>query len=170
MVHLFSIECFGVIGIFASLKKHKQIFLFSLVFVLLNIYLISCFSSLISYGYRAFVQSYAVLLLPLAVVIEFVLNRRKWLVVLFFIAIAGLTYLNVIQARQLELEILDKSRMTKAAFFAILGKWDPPKPESLMRVNRTGFGIDTLRAPNFTISGLSWIMILRIRIPAIEVK
>jgi len=134
------------IGIFASIKNQKQIFLFSLVFVLLNIYLISCFSSLISYGYRAFIQSYAILLLPLAVVIEFILNRRKWLVVFFSLAMAGLTYLNVLQARQLEMEIIDKSRMTKAAFFAVLGKWDPQKPESLMSINRTGYSIDTLRS------------------------
>ena len=134
----------AIIGIFVSFKKQKHIFLFTFLFIVFNIYIISCFTSLISYGYRAFLQSYALLLMPLALVVEFCLTKRRMLVVIFVAMVAGFTYLNIIQAYQLRMETIDKSRMTQSAYMAVLGKWNAPKPESLLSIERSGFGIDTL--------------------------
>lgn len=145
----------ALLGIFISLWRNRSIFLFSFIFVALNIYMISCFSSLISYGWRAFIQSYAVLLLPLGVTIEFIFLRPKWVSWLMFTAIALLMYLNVVQAWQTGLGVIDGSRMTKEAYVKVFGKWNAHFPEELYRVKRTEYKLDTLQnINNYTMSML----------------
>lgn len=134
----------GLIGIFISIKRHRSFFLFSFLFMALNIYMLSCFTSLVSFGWRAFIQSYAVLLLPLAATIEFILMQKKRISWLIFVFISAFAYLNLVQTWQTGNEVIDGSRMTKAAYIKVLGKWNAQKPEELMRVKRTGFSLDTI--------------------------
>ncbi len=142
----------AVAGIFISLWRNRSFFLFTFLFVALNIYMISCFTSLISYGWRAFIQSYAVLLLPLGVAVEFILMRPKWVSWLLFIVIAAFTYLNLVQTYQTGLGVIDSSRMTKEAYFKILGKWNAKAPEEFYLIKRSAAFVDTLEdAHNYSI-------------------
>jgi hypothetical protein len=134
----------AIVGIFMAIRKHKPIFLFTIIFIALNIYMISCFSSLISYGYRAFIQSYAILLIPLAVLIERLLASRKWIISLSLLILTIFIYLNIILAKHTLLETVDGSRMTKASYLAVLGKYNAKKPEELFLTKRTGYTLDTL--------------------------
>lgn len=135
-------------GIFISLWRHRLFFLYSFFFVALNLYMISCFTSLISYGYRAFIQSYAVLLLPLGVAVEFILMRPKWVSWLIFAIIAVFAYLNFVQAWQTGTEVIHGSRMTKAAYFNVLGRWNAKQPKDLYLIKRSGASIDTMGVTN----------------------
>jgi hypothetical protein len=143
-------------GIATGLRKNRRWFLPTVVFIILNLYLISCFTSLISYGWRAFLQSYALLLLPLAVFVQLLLSWNRWIKVPFFIIIIFFTYVNIVQAKQIIMGVTDGSRMTKSAFFKVFGRWNAQKPVQEMRVKRTGHELDTL----FTANGYNFLELM----------
>ena len=134
----------AIAGLFIMYRKYRHIFLFSIVFIVLNIYMISCFTSLISYGYRAFVESYAILMLPLAVLIESILSSRKWIISFSLIVLTTFTYLNIVLAKHTAYGTVDGSRMTKASYLSVLGKYNADRPEDLMLIKRSGYSLDTL--------------------------
>lgn len=135
----------AVTGMIFLYKSRKNEFLFTILFFIFNLYIISCFTSLISYGYRAFVQSLAVMMFPLATLMGIIIRKRTLTLTVFTTLIVVFIYINFVQTKQLRMEIIDKSRMTRRAFLAVLGKWDAKKPEMYMSVARTGYGIDTLK-------------------------
>ncbi|MDY0076230.1 MAG: hypothetical protein RBR87_03055 [Bacteroidales bacterium] len=113
---------FALLGFVPLWKKHKAVTLPILLHFLLNLLLIASFTSLVSYGWRAFIQSYALLALPLAAFIQLLL-QRKWIVkglalllLLFFI------WLSAIQGWQIMMGTINSSRMTKAYYLKIFGK------------------------------------------------
>jgi len=145
----------AIAGIFISFYKQRKLFLFSLLFIFLNVYMISCFTSLISYGYRAFIQSYAILLLPMAVFLEYMLSKRKWVVSLFLLILPLFIYMNAVLAKQTLIEVVDGSRMTKESYLSVLGKYNATRPEEKMLVGRSGYSIDTLtRTRQYSIKTL----------------
>ncbi|MDA3942511.1 MAG: hypothetical protein PF694_03090 [Bacteroidetes bacterium] len=113
---------FALLGFIPLWKKHKALAPALLLHFAVNLFLIAAFTSLISYGWRAFIQSYALLALPLAAFISLIL-KKKWfvkstaaLLLIFFI------WLSAIQGWQIINEMIDPSRMTKAYYLKIFGK------------------------------------------------
>ncbi len=114
---------FAYLGLIVIYFKKREIFWPILVVIFINTYLIASFSSLVSYGWRAFVQSYAVLILPLGFFIHWVYSSRKMMIkLLFSVLLVGIVLLNIFQSWQVFVGIIDGSRMTKDYYFATFGK------------------------------------------------
>jgi hypothetical protein len=116
------IMVFSIAGLGLLVRKQKQAVLPLVVFFLLNLYFISAFTSLISYGWRAFIQSYALLAIPLAAVVAFILKSHKAWKWLAATLLALFIVISVFQSWQLMMGIIDGSRMTKAYYWRVLLK------------------------------------------------
>ena len=115
----------ALIGFYFLYKKNRQLFWPCVIFSFLNIYI--AFSWNIwwyggSFGQRAMIQGYAVLLFPMAAFWYYVLKSKwiKWLfasIALFFI------WLNLIQTYQAHFNgVMDPEYMTRAYYWRIFGK------------------------------------------------
>lgn len=112
----------GFVGLFMMRKSHKDYFLASVIYFALLIYLVASFSSLLSFGWRAFLQSSALLVLPMGFFVDYLIRQKILVQSVLFILISGFIVLTVHQAYQIRLSVLDGSRMTRKYYFAILGK------------------------------------------------
>ncbi|MDN5349893.1 MAG: hypothetical protein PWQ54_1289 [Bacteroidales bacterium] len=113
---------FALLGFIPLWRKHKALVPPLLLHFLLNLFLIASFTSLISYGWRAFIQSYALLALPLAAFIALIL-KQKWPVKTIAAAfLAFFIWLSAIQGWQIMMGIIDSSKMTKEYYFKVFGK------------------------------------------------
>jgi len=113
---------FAILGFIPFWKNHRPIALPILLHFLLNLFLIASFTSLVSYGWRAFIQSYALLAIPLAAFIKFLLNKKRIVKALAGLLLLFFIWLSAIQGWQIINETIDASRMTKAYYFRIFGK------------------------------------------------
>lgn len=133
---------FAFTGFYFLYNKNKVIFWPLFVFISLHIYIVSCWSVWWyaggSFSPRPFVAVYAILAIPLAYFIEFILSKSKALK-LFFIAIAVVVVtLNLFQSWQFEKNIIDRERMTMNYYLAIFGKTKAqPEYEKLKLIDRT---------------------------------
>ena len=108
---------FATIGFIQLFKHNRKIFLTILVFFLANIYLIASYSSLVSFGWRAFIDVHAVLAIPLGYFVGSVLQRRKMLKYAVLSLLLLFTLLNLFKSYQTIAEVIDRSRMTKEYYF-----------------------------------------------------
>ncbi len=111
-------------GLFIIYKQNRKLFYPLFVFTLLNFFIICSYSSLISYGYRAFVQSFAVLSISLGYFIKFIydLNRKIWLKILFSLFLLLILLYNVSLSNQIFMGKIDGSRTTKEYFLKVFFK------------------------------------------------
>lgn len=112
----------AVIGLIFTWKHQRVYFWPVLIYLMVNIYLIASFTSLVSYGWRAFVQSYAILTLPLGSLIFVLARFKKVYKAIVIVLVLPLFALNIHQAWQVRMGIIDGSRMTKDYYFSIIGK------------------------------------------------
>jgi hypothetical protein len=135
----------ATIGFYHLYKQKRGLFISVLVFFLANLYLISCYSSLISYGWRAFVQVHAVLAIPLACFIDSTLRQKKAIRMAALVFIIIMLASNVFKSWQTMRKIIDGSRMTQEAYFKDFFVVDPKKADkSLLLVDRTEESTETL--------------------------
>lgn len=120
------IMSFALIGIFFLRKKLSAFFIPILIFTLFNSYLILswwCWWYGGSFGQRAFIDSYALLIIPLAAFLSYFLNKQKpWLTRLvygfsFFFIIHG-----VFQTRQYYSGAIHWDSMSKASYWDSFGR------------------------------------------------
>ena len=109
-------------------KKQHRYFLPFLLFVLVNVFIASswsCWWYAACYSQRSMVQAYPEMAVLLGFSIVWMLEKspRKWL---GFSLIAFAFALNIFQSWQYENSVLDKSRMTKKAYWSIFGKTKTP--------------------------------------------
>ncbi|MCK9291802.1 MAG: hypothetical protein WCR58_11035 [Bacteroidales bacterium] len=117
------IMIFAIIGFVPFRKKHQRIFPALFVYFILNLLILASFTSLVSYGWRAFIQSYAVLALPLAAFIQTVIHSRFSMVKIFStVLLIGFMVLTVFQSWQIMMGIIHGSRMTKEYYWRVFGK------------------------------------------------
>lgn len=129
---------FAYTGLYLLYRRKKEIFWPVFLFVLLNTYLLSSFSGLISYGWRAFIQSYAVLTIPLGFTIQYLFEKKLVVRMLTLAIIIAFIALTAFQSWQLTKGILHGSRMTKAYYFAVFGKTQvDPELKRLLLVERS---------------------------------
>ncbi|MCF8366035.1 MAG: glycosyltransferase family 39 protein [Bacteroidales bacterium] len=133
-------------GFYFMYKKNKEIFWAVFVVFLLNLYLISGFTSLISYGYRAFIQSYALLAIPLGYFIQYVISKKFWVRMLALIVFVLFASLNIFQSKQIAVGTIHGSRMTREYYFAtFLKKYPSEEDRKLLLIERSQDGIDILK-------------------------
>lgn len=112
----------GFIGLFILRKRHKDYFLACLIYFTILIYLIASFNSLVSFGWRAFLQSTALLIIPTGYFVHYIAKQKVLVKITLGIIVSAFIILNIHQAYQFKLGVLDGSMMTRKYYFAVLGK------------------------------------------------
>ncbi|MCA0429691.1 MAG: hypothetical protein LCH32_04245 [Bacteroidetes bacterium] len=134
------IMVFSLIGIILSSKYFKQMFYFLLIFNILNIYILSSWWDWGyggTFGNRALIQSYSILIFPLALFIKqisLVFKSKKMVnQILFLCGLIVLWFcikLNLFQTWQSKYHIIHWSGMTKEAYKYVFLKETLTKQES----------------------------------------
>ncbi len=125
------------VGMLLLFRRLPGIALPVTLYVSLNTYLIASFTSLISYGWRAFIQSYAMLLLPMGYIAELILKSRLYVRIPVFIMLLMLAAFNNFKSWQTANKVIDGSRVTREYYFAIfLKQWASPEDRQLLLVER----------------------------------
>lgn len=122
-------------------RQRRDLFLSLFVFYVINLYLISSWSTwwyADSFSQRTMVQSLAVSIIPLGFLLRYIMQKRVLAKSLFFTLIMLLFSLNLFQTWQFHNGIFPLDRLTKDAYFYIFlkTKIDIKKRESLMLINR----------------------------------
>ena len=115
------------IGIFTLPKQKKGLFLPVLLFTLLNIYILAswwCWWFGGSFGLRAFIDSYAIMAIPLASIIS-TLSFKKYLKYLSFGFISLLIVFNIFQIQQYTNQAIHYWWMNKATYWETFLKLRP---------------------------------------------
>ncbi len=120
------IMIFSLIGLVLSKKHLKEFFIFSIVFFLFNTYLLSCWwdwSYGGSFGCRAIIQSYAFLIFPFAVFVQWCWSLWKEKIIATIFIRTSLTVilflfikLNLFQSWQYKFLIINWNGMNKEAY------------------------------------------------------
>lgn len=113
---------FAILGFVAMFKQKNKAVVPLILHFLINLLFIASFTSLISYGWRAFIQSYALMVIPLGFTVQFIVERQgKIIKSLAALLLFAFIALSVFQSWQLMMGIIDGSRMTKAYYWSIFG-------------------------------------------------
>ena len=126
---------FAVWGLKFLYQNHAKIFWGIAIFLGINTYIVSSWDIWWyggSFGMRALVQSYAILIFPFAAFISYILKQdiKKWL---FFSLALFLIWLNVFQTWQAHHnEILHPTDMTRAYYWRIFGKTNIEKSDKFL--------------------------------------
>lgn len=112
--------------------KHRTAII---VFSFISYYIVSAWD-IWWYGGRAMVQSYAVLSIPLAAIINYISNK-KTLSVLFILIASLFTYLNIWIFVQYHKDgLYDSECMSKSYYWRVIGRWSAPiSTKKLLDVN-----------------------------------
>ena len=137
---------FATIGFYHLYKYKRELFLSVLLFFLANVYLIASYSSLVSYGWRAFVQAHAVLSIPLACFVTWNLRQKQVVKWILFAVLMLFLLLNLFKSWQTLRGIIDGSRMTRAYYLDTFFSIDPKNVnKDLLLVERSEESIETLK-------------------------
>lgn len=132
---------FGLFGFWVMYKQHKAQFIALVIFTLMNIYLLStwtCWWYAESFGQRALVQSYLVLLIPMGYAIHFVNQQKLGIKSTLFGFLVLFVAFNQFQTWQMHQGLLHPSRMTKDAYWAhFLKTRATPNFEDLLLVDKS---------------------------------
>jgi len=116
---------FGLAGFIWLRKRSPELFLPTLVFVIVNIYVVYswwCWWYGGCYGSRPMIDMYGIMALPLAAFIAKILKSKIWLQAAVAIVFVGLIWLNQFQMKQYRTSLLHWDSMTKESYFGIFGK------------------------------------------------
>ena len=119
------IMIFGLAGFFWMRKRSPELFLPTLVFVVINIYVVYswwCWWYGGCYGSRPMIDMYGIMALPLAAFLEKIWTGKNWMKIPVVVVLAGLLWLNQFQMNQYRTSLLHWDSMTKEAYFGIFGK------------------------------------------------
>ena len=115
----------AILSLWLVYKNYSKLSWAIPTYAIINIYMLCSWNAWWfggSYGNRGYVESYAVMLIPLAAFVTWSI-RQKWIIKLPAIALL-LTFcsLNVFQTWQMNNGILDPNYMTKNYYWAVFGK------------------------------------------------
>lgn len=144
------IMAFAIIGLFFLLKKNKKIATAVIGFVIINVYVLSSWGTWWgggSFGGRYFVESYAILSIPLGYFIATVFKKPllKWV----FIGLGSFfVFLNLFQTWQFNNFMFDGYNMTKAYYWKLFLKTSvTAEDRKLAAVNRDFGAVDYFTDP-----------------------
>ncbi|MCD6596300.1 MAG: hypothetical protein J7L04_01350 [Bacteroidales bacterium] len=116
------IMLFFVVGLFFMRKRIPELFIPLSVFLLLNIYVVFswwCWWYGGSFGARPMIDSYGLLALPFAVLIEKVIKQKIWIKIPVGLLLIFFIYLNLFQSRQYRITMIHWDSMTKQAYWKV---------------------------------------------------
>ncbi|MBC8487639.1 MAG: hypothetical protein H8D45_16535 [Bacteroidetes bacterium] len=120
---------FAFTGLALSFKKFRTFFFPTLIFIILNIYIITswwCWWYGGSYGNRAFIDSYAILAISYAVFIDWILIQKKIFKITVQTVIILLILLNLFQTWQAYGNDIHYDSMTKKAYWKVFLRLEKP--------------------------------------------
>ena len=116
---LIILSYFGIIFYFKQLKLWR---LTLITFIPLNIYIMSCWWCWWyggSFGQRPMIDSFPLLAIPMAELINTILNKSKWFIAPLALIFSFFIYLNIFQSFQYEKGLIHYDSMSKEAYFKI---------------------------------------------------
>jgi len=133
---------FALAGLWMMWRRKRELFWPFFAFFLLNLWVVSswsCWWYAGSYGHRAMVDSYSLMLVPMGFFFQQVLTKKNPLrfsvaaLAVFFVA------LNLFQSWQFTEGIINDNRMTAAYYFRVFGKTSPPTEDDrrLLLIDRS---------------------------------
>ena len=116
---------FALVGIALLYKQNKSLFTPVLIYFSLNLYLVSCWSTwwyAESFGQRALVPSYALLILPLGYTVQWINSSSTKFRRAMFVLIGILSCLNLFQTWQYHTGLIHGSRMSMDYYISVFGR------------------------------------------------
>ena len=137
-----------LLGFIPLWRRRRDCFWPLLAFLVLNIYLVSCWSCWWyagSFSNRAYVQSYALLAIPFGFFLQFIGEKGNSIKTPVYTIAAIFLCLNLFQTWQFKNRIISASDMTRRAYFANFFHTDASKCDrSLLMVWRDPSGIEEM--------------------------
>lgn len=131
----------GFIGLYFLAKRNKALFLPTILFLVLYVWLLSSWDNwwyADSFGQRSIVQAYPIFILPLGYFLKSSFQKEKLFHIIPSIALTLIVGLNLFQTYQFKMGIIHPSRMTKAyylsSFFDV--KLNENKQRQLLDIDR----------------------------------
>lgn len=121
---------FALLGLFALYRQHKKLFFPVLIYLLINVYVISswwCWWYGGGFGQRSFIDSYALMALPLAALLTWVFRQRLMISISFVLLLLLTTSLNIFQTYQYKHGLINYVMMTKRSYWANFLRTSPGK-------------------------------------------
>jgi hypothetical protein len=121
---------FAFMGIVLLYFRQRVLFWATLVFVMANIYLLSCWWAWWfggGFGARGYIDSFPIMAIGLASIIQYLLARGIFLKMVFGAIVSFLIFLNLFQTYQYYKGWIHFVGMTKESYFASFLKFNPPK-------------------------------------------
>lgn len=138
----------AITGIAALWKRIPQAFWAVLVFLLVDLWIVSSWSCWWyaggSFSARSMVPAYVLLALPLGSLLQWMWSKQ-WIRIPMILVCTGFIALNLFQTWQWTARIISKERMTKAYYKAVFGRTQvPANAEELLLVSRSLSSEETL--------------------------
>jgi len=137
---------FSIIGFVALKKKIPELFFPILIYFMLNLYIVFswwCWWYGGSFGARPLIETYAILSVPLAALINQIFNRGRIVKFVIITVLSFFIYLNLFQSRQYRLSQIHWDSMSKRLYWNVFlnEKWpdnyedliDPPDYEKAIQ-------------------------------------
>jgi len=139
---------FAIAGFVVMYKKQRKLFWAFFAYFIINAYMLSAWTSIYNFGWRAFVQSYAVLSVPWAFFIDSLFRKKLSYKIILSLLMAFVIFYNIFQAAQIQKGVIDGSRMSPEYFLRTFMKLKASEEDrKLLLVKRSASGIDTFSNP-----------------------
>lgn len=119
------IMIFSIVGLFLMKNEFRQLRNSILIFMLINLYVIFswwCWWYGGTFGQRALIESYSLLLIPFAFTVKYILERNIVINIAFYSVCVFFIWLNIVQTYQFEYHYIHWDGMNKKLYFKQFGK------------------------------------------------
>jgi len=141
---------FAIAGFISLFRKNRPLFYAILIYFVVNLYIVSSWTCWWyaggSYSQRALLSSYVLLAIPLGYLLKQVQGWNKILRFSVYSILFLMLLLNLFQTWQWAHGVIDRTRMTKAYYFAVFGKTSYTKADrKLLLIERPTDAIEELK-------------------------
>lgn len=115
---------FAILGLIGVYKRHRRFFYPTIVFLVLNLYVLSCWWCWWyggSFGQRTMVDCYGMLAIPMAAFVEWMLKRKTVPRIILIVVFAAVSYLSFFHYKQYKHKAIHYEAMTREAYFDSFG-------------------------------------------------
>lgn len=116
---------FALIGFYRLGKKFKPVFYVVFLFTVVNILIVASWPTWWyggSFGQRAMMHSYAILVFPLAALVQWLFSKKAWIKLPVLIILIFLILLNLFQTWQYMNFLIEPTLMTREYYWRMFGK------------------------------------------------
>ena len=121
---------FAILGLYTLYKEHRKLFLPVLIYLLVNIYVISswwCWWFGGGFGLRSFIDSYGIMALPLAALLAWTFRQKNLIKYAILLLITFTMFLNIFQVTQYKRGYFHYIMMSKEFYWDVFLDMTPRK-------------------------------------------